>query len=235
MRTRSGPWWWAPAHRRGTGPAFPGTTVITSAGDEVQREIESGPALVVCDAGAEPQAPRGYGAALLLTVGRCWVVQDLRAAEDALRRWMAAAAQVHAGATAALSRWSRSRPSRQFRHWSSGIRGSRGSELDARADVGLPPSVHMAAVDGGSAAVAALIGLAGAARSHPDGARRPAAGGPPTAHHRTQTNPRSGMLIRVARDAGLALSASLRHATAIASARHDHEAVRVQIDPLHMG
>jgi primosomal protein N' (replication factor Y) len=43
------------------------------------------------------------------------------------------------------------------------------------------------------------------------------------------------MLIRVRREEGLALAASLRQATMAASARHDHEAVRVQIDPLHIG
>ena len=43
------------------------------------------------------------------------------------------------------------------------------------------------------------------------------------------------MLIRVRRDEGLALAGALRQATAVHSARHDHEAVRVQIDPLHIG
>ena len=43
------------------------------------------------------------------------------------------------------------------------------------------------------------------------------------------------MLIRVRRDEGLALAGALRQAIAVRSARHDHEAVRVQIDPLHIG
>jgi primosomal protein N' (replication factor Y) len=43
------------------------------------------------------------------------------------------------------------------------------------------------------------------------------------------------MLIRVRRDEGLALAAALREATVVHSARHDHEAVRVQIDPLNIG
>jgi len=45
----------------------------------------------------------------------------------------------------------------------------------------------------------------------------------------------SRMLIRVPRDQGLALAGALREATAVHSARHDHEAVRVQIDPLQIG
>jgi hypothetical protein len=43
------------------------------------------------------------------------------------------------------------------------------------------------------------------------------------------------MLIRVRRAEGLALASSLRQAISVTSARHDHDAVRVQIDPLHIG
>jgi primosomal protein N' (replication factor Y) len=43
------------------------------------------------------------------------------------------------------------------------------------------------------------------------------------------------MLIRVEREKGLALAAALRRAVAVVSARHEQEAVRVQIDPLHIG
>jgi primosomal protein N' (replication factor Y) len=43
------------------------------------------------------------------------------------------------------------------------------------------------------------------------------------------------MLVRVARDEGLALAAALRRAAGVLSARHDQPPVRVQIDPLHIG
>lgn len=218
------------------GRAFPGTTVITSAGDDIRREIEPGPALVVATPGAEPRAPQGYGAALLLDGWALLGRQDLRASEDALRRWMTAAAQVHSrgdGGVVAVVAESTIPTVQALVKWDPV--GHAEDELDARADVGLPPSVHMAAVDGGSAAVAALIRLAELPEEAtlmgpvdlPAGVRRPATTAP--------EEPAVRMLIRVARDDGLALSASLRHATAIASARHDHEAVRVQIDPLHIG
>ena len=54
-------------------------------------------ALVVSTPGAEPVAEGGYGAALLLDGWALLGRQDLRAAEDALRRWMAAAALVRPG------------------------------------------------------------------------------------------------------------------------------------------
>ncbi|WP_131705491.1 hypothetical protein, partial [Mycolicibacterium obuense] len=50
-----------------------------------------------------------------------------------------------------------------------------------------------------------------------------------------ETDPVIRMLVRAARSDGLALAAALRKATAVHSARHDHEPVRIQIDPLHIG
>ena len=82
------------------GRAFPGTTVITSAGEAVVPEVADRPALVVATPGAEPRASDGYGAALLLDSWALLGRQDLRAAEDTLRRWMAAAALVRARAMA---------------------------------------------------------------------------------------------------------------------------------------
>ena len=196
VRTRSGPWWWArrTAEELGRASGHDGHHVGGRRGaarDRVRTGIGG------CDAGGRTAGAAGYGAALLLDGWSLLGRQDLRAAEDALRRWMAAAAQVHARATAALSRWSRVDPdSSGTGRWDPVGRAE--ASLDARADVGLPPSVGMAAVDGGSAAVAALIGSAERClRKPPDGARRPAAG-PPTAHHRTRRT-RGRMLIRVAR------------------------------------
>ncbi|MBV8349888.1 MAG: primosomal protein N', partial [Mycolicibacterium sp.] len=76
------------------GRAFPGTTVVTSGGDAVVRSVHPGRAVVVATPGAEPQVAGGYGAALLLDGWALLGRQDLRAAEDTLRRWLAAAALV---------------------------------------------------------------------------------------------------------------------------------------------
>jgi primosomal protein N' (replication factor Y) (superfamily II helicase) len=218
------------------GRAFPGTTVITSAGDAVHTEIEPGPALVVATPGAEPRVPGGYGAALLLDSWAMLGRQDLRAAEDTLRRWMAAAAQVRSrgdGGVVAVVAESAIPTVQALIKWDPV--GHAEAELEARAEVGLPPCVHMAAVDGGSDAVSAFLDRAELPEDAdqlgpvdlPPGVRRPPATRP--------GEPVIRMLVRVRKDDGLALAASLRHATAIQSARHDHEAVRVQIDPLHIG
>jgi primosomal protein N' (replication factor Y) len=76
------------------GKAIPGISVITSGGDAMVSAVPGEPAVVVATPGAEPVAAGGYGAALLLDGWALLGRQDLRAAEDTLRRWMAAAALV---------------------------------------------------------------------------------------------------------------------------------------------
>ena len=218
------------------GRAFTGVPVITSAGDSVHSVIGAGPALVVATPGAEPRAPDGYGAALLLDTWSLLGRQDLRAAEDALRRWMSAAAQVHAraaGGVVVVVAESAIPTVQALIKWDPV--GHAEAELAARVAVSLPPAVHIAVVDGASDAVAALLAQATLPEDVdvlgpvdlPPGVRRP----PATAVEDQVIR----MLIRVPREEGLALAAALRQATAVTSARHDHEAVRAQIDPLHIG
>jgi primosomal protein N' len=76
------------------GRAFPGVPVERSGAGTVLDVVTSGPRLVVSTPGAEPVAPEGYAAALLLDA---WALLDrptLLAGEEALRRWLAAAALV---------------------------------------------------------------------------------------------------------------------------------------------
>ncbi|MDQ2637495.1 MAG: primosome assembly protein PriA, partial [Actinomycetota bacterium] len=109
------------------------------------------------------------------------------------------------------------------------------AELDARTEVGLPPAVHMAAVDGIPESVRALLDAVEIPDSAdvlgpvdlPIGARRPP--GLPAG------SPVSRMLVRVPRGEGLTLATALRRAIGMLSARHDQQPVRVQIDPLHIG
>lgn len=222
------------------GRAFPSVPVITSSGESMVARVEDRAAVVVATPGAEPDAAGGYGAALLLDSWALLGRQDLRAAEDTLRRWLAAAAKVRPHGDGgvvtvvadaaiptvqALIRWDPV--------WAAE------AELDARAEVGLPPTVHMAALDGTSEAVAALLAAAGGADSVeggadilgpvelPPGSRRPPGVAPDAAVVR--------MLLRVGRGQGLELASALRRATGVLSARREHDPVRIQIDPLHIG
>ena len=218
------------------GRAFPGTTVVTSGGDAVVPSVPAEPAVVVATPGAEPVAPGGYGAALLLDGWALLGRQDLRAAEDTLRRWMAAATLVRGrgdGGVVAVVAESAIPTVQALIRWDPVAHAE--AELDSRAEVGLPPAVYIAAVDGAPDAVTALFDTArlpdGAQPlgpvDLPSGARRPP--GTPA------DSPVSRMLVRVPRDGGLALASALRRATGVLSARHDQQPVRVQIDPLHLG
>jgi primosomal protein N' (replication factor Y) (superfamily II helicase) len=218
------------------GRAFAGTPVITSAGDAIVEDVADRAALVVATPGAEPRAPGGYGAALLLDTWALLGRQDLRAAEDALWRWMTAAALVRArgdGGVVIVVADSAIPTVQSLIRWDAV--GHAAAELAARAEVGLPPSVHMAAIDGAADAVAALLDEARLPEGAdllgpvdlPPGVRRPAGTGSGVAVTR--------MLVRVRREQGLQLAASLRRGVGVLSARQSHEPVRVQIDPLHIG
>lgn len=77
------------------GRAFPGTPVLLSGSEHGVRDtVPAAPALVVSTVGAEPTARGGYAAAVLLDVDRELARPDIRAEEEALRRWLAAVALV---------------------------------------------------------------------------------------------------------------------------------------------
>lgn len=97
------------------------------------------PALVVSTPGAEPVAEGGYAAALLLDgwamVGR----PDLRAGEEALRRWTAAAALVRGqpeGGTVVIVAEPTLRPVQALVRWDPVGHARR--ELAERAELGFP-------------------------------------------------------------------------------------------------
>lgn len=218
------------------GRAFPGTPVITSGGDAVVAEVPHAPAVVVATPGAEPRALGGYGAALLLDAWALLGRQDLRASEDTLRRWMAATALVRAGAdggVVAVVAEAAIPTVQALIRWDPVAHAE--SELASRAEVGLPPAVHLAAVDGAAEAVAALLATAELPADSdlmgpvdlPSAARRPSG--------RSAADVVSRTLVRVPRTRGLELAAALRRATGVLSARRDQQPVRVQIDPLHIG
>ncbi|AWV48957.1 primosome assembly protein PriA [Mycobacterium leprae Kyoto-2] len=218
------------------GRAFAGMPVITSVGDTIVPEVGARPALVVATPGAEPRAPGGYGAALLLDTWALLGRQDLRAAEEALWRWMTAAALVRArgdGGVVMVVAEASIPTVQSLMRWDPASHAE--AELAARTEVGLPPSVHIAAVDGTTGAVNELLQEARLPDEAdllgpvdlPQGVRRPA--GTPLGA------PISRLLVRVPREQGWQLAASLRRGIGVLSVRQTHQLVRVQIDPLHIG
>ena len=204
------------------GRAFPSVPVRTSSGDRVLAEVPAKPAIVVATPGAEPIVPGGYAAVVLLDTWLLLARSDLRAAEEALRRWSNAAALVGSGATPgrvlavgdpahpalqALVRWDHSGFARR--------------EIEERRTAHLPPASRVATLSGDAdeleVALAALPLPPGAEVLGPvpdgDGVR---------------------YVVRVPRVSGPELSAALVRLQAQRSARKAPH-LRVEVDPVSLG
>ncbi|MFZ2178559.1 MAG: primosomal protein N' [Rhodococcus sp. (in: high G+C Gram-positive bacteria)] len=220
------------------GRAFPGVAVRMSGGTDVLDAVEQGPVLVVATVGAEPIMTGGYGAALLLDGWALLGRPDLRAAEETMRRWMTASALVRPfgdggevvvvadsgiPTVQALVRWD---PVWHAR-----------AQYEERAEVGFPPAVHLAAIDGTATSIADLLAVADLPDNAellgpvelPPGERLPFSGDAP------EPLDVERMLVRVPRAQGTRLGKALREAQALRSARRDSQPARVQIDPIHIG
>ena len=141
------------------GRAFPGVPVRTSGGQHVLAAVPAGPALVIATPGAEPVAEEGYAAALLLDGWALLGRPSLRAAEEALRRWLNAAALVRpAGPVVVLAEATLPAVQALIR-WDPVTFSER--ELAERTELGFPPAVRMASVTGTPVAVAEFVAAAG--------------------------------------------------------------------------
>ncbi|MFC8589718.1 primosomal protein N', partial [Streptomyces sp. NPDC057217] len=136
------------------GRAFPAVPVRTSGRDHVLDSVPGRPALVVSTPGAEPVAEGGYAAALLLDGWAMLGRPDLRAGEEALRRWIDAASLVRGqpeGGTVVVVAEPTLRPVQALVRWDPVGHARR--ELAERAELGFPPVSRMAAVSGPPEAV----------------------------------------------------------------------------------
>ncbi|HWB65692.1 MAG TPA: primosome assembly protein PriA, partial [Mycobacteriales bacterium] len=210
------------------GRAFPGVPVRTSGGGSVLDQVDDEPALVVATPGAEPVAPGGYAAVLLLDGWLLLSRPDLRAGEEALRRWLAAAALARnaaSGGRVVVVAPAELRPVQALVRWQPAWHAER--ELADRASLHLPPAGRVAAVTGAPDGVHEVL----------DGLELPAAAellGPvPVPESRDAGAER--VLIRVPRRDGTALAAALKAAQATRSARKSAHPVKVELDPLVLG
>ncbi|MFC0509408.1 primosomal protein N' [Micromonospora costi] len=205
------------------GRAFPGVPVRTSGREEVLAEVPGGAGLVIATPGAEPVADGGYGAVLLLDSWALLTRADLRAGEEALRRWLAAAALARpaaAGGRVVVVADGGLAPVQALLRWDAGWFAAR--ELAERRELGFPPAVRMASVTGVPAAVADLLDET----RLPDGAE---VLGPVPAD-----GERERMLVRVPRARAAALADALHAAAGARSARKAADPVRLRVDPLDL-
>jgi primosomal protein N' (replication factor Y) len=199
------------------GRAYPSVPIVSSSAQRRRKVVSARPALVVATPGAEPVAPGGYAAALLLDGWALLDRADLRAGEEALRRWLTAAALVRADGTVVVVADRSARPVQALLRWDPFWHAER--ELADRTALGFPPASRIAAVEGTADAVADLLTVVRL---------------PPEAKVIGPTpidDQRERVLIRVRPAQGVSLAVALKQAQGVRSARKAADPVRVDIDP----
>jgi primosomal protein N' (replication factor Y) (superfamily II helicase) len=190
----------------------------------VLASVEAKPALVVCTPGAEPMvAGAGYGAVLLLDTWALLSRADLRAGEETLRRWLAAAnlaVSAAQGGRVVVVADGGLAPVQALLRFDPGWLAAR--DLAERRELGFPPAVRMASLTGAPAAITDFL----EELRLPEGAD--VLGPVPIGEDQER------YLVRVSRGRSRALAEALKSAASVRSARKSSEPVRVQVDPLDL-
>ena len=247
------------------GRVFPSVPVRTSGRDTVLASVGDAPALVVATPGAEPVADGpGYAAALLLDGWALLNRPDLRAGEEALRRWALAAALVRPASqqgTVVVLAEPTLRPVQALVRWDPAGHALR--ELSERAELRFPPVARMASVIGSPAAIADVVDTlrlppgadllgpvpvpsgrgeweargrgGGGGRGGGSGGGRGERGERGGAPAQGEREPRERLLIRVPPGSGAALAAALKEARVARAARGAAEPALMRMDPLDIG
>jgi len=136
------------------GRAFPQVRVVESWSGHQIAEVPDEPALVLCTPAAEPRAVGGYAAAVLLDTHLLLTRPELRAAEEALRRWLTVCALVRPGADGGTVLAVGETDARALQAL---VRldpvGFAARELAERRATGFPPAAKLVYVEGPPAAV----------------------------------------------------------------------------------
>ncbi len=227
------------------GRSFPGVPVVLSRAGHTPR-VGDRSAIVVATGGVEPPAEKGYAAAALLDGDLVLARPDLRAGEEALRRWLAAAALVRPAteggevvvgadpAAPAVQALVRVDPT-----------GFADRELAQRSELDLPPASATISLEGDPAAVAAVVRHVSSVEFEQP--QRVDVLGPiplPVRRREPEKLLDSGfeldpdpvrVLLRSRPEGRAALAAAVRDAVRSRSARREAGALRVRVDPVDLG
>lgn len=206
------------------GRAFPQVKVVQSWAGHLVDEVDETPALVLATPGAEPRATQGYAAAILMDTGLLLGRPDLRAAEEALRRWLGVCARVRPasenGTVMAVGEADARALQALVRLDAAGFAER---ELAERVETRFPPAARMAVLDGPRAAV-----------DEAEAAWRPVPGveafGPVPLDEESWR-----LTLRCPPAHGDELVAGLRGVLAARSQRKAEGALRLRVDPQEVG
>ena len=216
------------------GRAFSKVPVRTSAGDRVLATVPGVPSLVVATPGAEPVAEGGYACVVLLDTWLTLARSDLRTSEEAVRRWLNAAALCRPAAEGGrvVAVGEPSHPALQaLVRWDPA--GFADRELGERQSAHLPPASRLATLTGAEDDVIAAVD----ALTLPSGAEvlGPVAVPPSPGSMSGPSDPDAPAshraVVRVPRAVGAELSLTLTQMQGVRSARKQPP-VRVQVDPV---
>lgn len=222
------------------GRAFPSIRVVHSGGNRVIDEVPNRASLIVATPGAEPLLADGglFGAGVLLDTWALLGRQDLRAEEDTLSKWAGVAARVlprRDGGEVVVIAEPGHPLVQEFIRWD--LTGAAERELRERSEVGFPPAVHMAAVDGAHESLLLFQSLV----ELPDGADilgpvdLPAGEKLPGDYDEHRFGPPQRILVRAPLGPRGALGRALKAAAVARALRKDDLPLRIQVDPAHIG
>lgn len=218
------------------GRIFSPFPVLSSSGEHIVDEVPAGPRVVVATPGAAPTAPDGYGVVMILDTWAMLGRQDLRAHEEAYAHWARAAQLARPrgqGGSVVIDADAAIPVVADLLAWDAV--GAAERELADRSAAALPPSVHVAVVDGTAAGLRLFVESldlpAGTEMLGPVelplNARPPAGIEPGT--------PISRLLVRCNRRQARAVGAALKAAQVVRATRKDPTPVRVIVDPINFG
>ena len=215
------------------GKAFPQTPVRHSIGGKRVTSVADHSAIVVATPGAEPPAVGGYAGAVLLDTPLLLLRQDLRAAEEALRRWLNVVALVRSGAdggSVIAVGESSGRALQALVRVDPG--GFAARELQERTAAHFPPAVRLITVEGAPEALTEFISLVHPPADtemlgpvQPDGQRLPGDG---------DQGPIQRLTMRAPLSEAVKLVQAAKEAAAIRSARKSSGSLRIKVDPVDL-
>lgn len=137
------------------GRAFPNQALLSTNKDHRVRFVEGSPLIVISTPGAEPIAPAGYSAAVVINSALVLNRSALDAEEEARRRWFGLALLLCSGAPLFIDSEFQNRNIQALQRWDSIGIGVR--EFEERRALNLPPAVKTISVSGEFEAVAQVV------------------------------------------------------------------------------
>jgi primosomal protein N' (replication factor Y) len=211
------------------GKAFPQTRVRQSIGGNRIATVVDHSAIVVATPGAEPPAEGGYAGAVLLDTQLLLLRQDLRAAEEALRRWLNVVALVRRGAdggSVIAVGESSGRALQALVRVDPG--GFAARELSERVAARFPPAAKLITIEGSAEALEELASLVHA----PDNAEF--LGPVDLAMGNESESAVLQLTLRAPLTEGAQLVSAVKQAAAVRTARKSAGPLRIRVDPIDL-